>query len=155
MPTIFPTWPHIVFGVLEPLSLVLGALAPLYDLNGFVAGQTPHVEAPITHPSTIALAYQLGNVYFLLSLVGIGVLYTSTEPKVLRNYLIGLAIADVGHVYATYLAMGWPAFVDVGAWNALTWGNIGATGFLFINRLLYLCGAFGAAKAPKALGKKE
>jgi hypothetical protein len=34
----------------------------------------------------------------------------TTEPRVLRNYLIGLAIADVGHVYATYLAMGWDAF---------------------------------------------
>lgn len=134
---------------------VLGALAPLYDLNGFIAGQTPHIEAPITHPSSVALAYQLGNLYFLLSLVGVGVLHTTTEPKVLRNYLIGLAIADVGHVYATYLAMGLGAFMDIGSWNALTWGNIGATGFLFINRVLYLCGAFGAAKAPKAPGKKQ
>jgi hypothetical protein len=74
---------------------------------------------------------------------------------VLRNYLIGLAIADVGHIYATYLAMGWGAFVDVGTWNALTWGNIGVTGFLFVNRLLYLGGVFGTAKAPKAPGKKQ
>lgn len=90
-----------------------------------------------------------------MSLVGIGVLHTTTEPKVLRNYLMGLAFADIGHVCATYLAMGWDAFADVGAWNALTWGNVGATGFLFINRVLYLSGAFGTAKAPKAAGKKE
>jgi len=74
---------------------------------------------------------------------------------VLRNYLIGLAIADIGHIYATYLAMGWGAFSDVAKWNALTWGNIGATGFLFINRVLYLCGVFGFAKAPKVPGKRE
>lgn len=73
----------------------------------------------------------------------------------LRNYLIALAIADIGHVYATYIAMGWDAFVDVGAWNALTWGNIGATGFLFVNRVLYFMGVFGQAKAPKIAGKKE
>lgn len=134
---------------------VLGTLAPLYDLDGFIAGQTAHVAPPAPHPSSTALAYQLGNLYFLMSLVGMGVLHTSTEPKVLRNYLISLALADIGHVYATFLAMGWEAFADVGSWNALTWGNIGATGFLFINRVLYLSGVFGTARAPKAVGKEE
>lgn len=88
-------------------------------------------------------------------LLGVGVLHTTSEPKVVRNYLVGLAIADIGHIYATYLAMGWDAFVDVGAWNALTWGNIGATGFLFVNRVAHLLGVFGSAKAPKAPGKQE
>lgn len=73
----------------------------------------------------------------------------------LRNYLIGLAIADVGHVYATGLAMGWDAFVDVGAWNVLTWGNVGATTFLFVNRIAYFLGFFGYAQAPKAATKHE
>ncbi|KAJ5692361.1 hypothetical protein N7462_001784 [Penicillium macrosclerotiorum] len=155
MPTILPTWPHILFGIVEPISLVLGSLGPIYDLDGFISGQAPHVDAPAPHPSSVALAYQLGNLYYLLFLVGAAVLHTSTEPKVLRNYLIALAIADVGHVYATYLGLGWDAFVDVGAWNALTWGNIGATGFLFINRIAYFLGVFGVAKAPKVSGKQE
>lgn len=134
---------------------VLGSLAPLYDLQGFIAGQTPHAAPPAAHPSSTALAYQLGNLYSLMFLVGVAVLHTSKEPRVLRNYLIGLAIADIGHVYATYLAMGWASFADVAGWNALTWGNIGATGFLFVNRVLYLSGAFGSALAPKASGKTE
>jgi hypothetical protein len=102
----------------------------------------------------MALAYQIGNLYSLLFLVGVAVMYSTNEPRVLRNYAIALAIADVGHVYATYLAMGWDAFVDVAAWNALTWGNIGATGFLFVNRVAYLAGLFGPTRAPKAAGKK-
>lgn len=101
------------------------------------------------------MAYQLGNLYSLLFLLGIAVLHTTTEPKVIRNYMIGLAIADVGHVYATYLGMGWNAFADVGAWNALTWGNIGATTFIFFNRLAYLVGLFGSTRAPKVASKKE
>lgn len=177
MPTIFPPWPHILFGILEPISLyvglsnlpihlqtayrfslsrALGSLFPLYDLNGFITGQTPNIAAPdVLHRSSLALAWQLGNVYSLVCLVGIGVCWSTTEPKVLRNYLFALAVADVGHVYCTYLAMGWDAFVDVGAWNSLTWGNVGITGFLLINRIAYLLGVFGYAKAPKALGKKE
>lgn len=134
----------------------LGSVYPLYSLHGFIAGQTPGIAVPPTlHPSSLALAYQLGNVYSLLCLVGVGVCHATTEPKVLRNYLIGLAIGDVGHVYATYLGMGWDAFANVAAWNALTWGNIGVTTFLFINRIAYLLGAFGYAKAPKAAAKRE
>lgn len=101
------------------------------------------------------MAYQLGNLYSLLFLVGVAVLHTTTEPKVVRNYLIALAIADIGHIYATYMGMGWAAFVDVGAWNTLTWGNIGATAFLFINRLAYFLGLFGTAKAPKVAEKRD
>ena len=134
---------------------VLGSLAPIYDLDGFIAGQTPQADPPLSHPSSLALAYQLANLYSLLFLVGIGVLHATTDPKVIRNYFIGLAIADIGHIYATYLGMGWTAFADVGAWNALTWGNIGATAFLFVNRVAYLAGLFGSARAPKADAKKE
>lgn len=63
----------------------------------------------------------------------------------LHNYLAALAVADVGHIYVTYLAMGPGLFFDPGAWNVLTWGNIGATGFLFVNRVLYFLGVFGYA----------
>ncbi|CAL5866454.1 uncharacterized protein PFLUO_LOCUS662 [Penicillium psychrofluorescens] len=155
MGTLFPPWPNVLFGVLEPISLALGSLYPLHDLEGFIAGQTPKAAtAPIFHPSSMALAYQLGNLYSLLFLVGVAVMYSTNEPRVLRNYAVALAIADIGHVYATYLAMGWEAFVDVTAWNALTWGNIGVTGFLFVNRIAYLCGLFGPTRAPKAAGKK-
>lgn len=136
------------------LYRLLGWAAPLVDLNGFIANQTPKAaELPSLHPSSIALAYQLGNVYFLLLMIGTAVCYTTSEPKVLRNYLIALAIADVGHIYATYIAMGWDAFIDVASWNALTWGNIGASGFLLVNRVAYLLGFFGSARAPKNVEK--
>ena len=128
----------------------------MVDLNGFIAGQTPKATTPpALHPSSIALAYQLGNLYFLLFLVGVGVCYSTSEPKVLRNYLIALAIADIGHIYATYVAMGWEGFIDIASWNALTWGNIGASGFLFVNRLAYMVGVFGFVKAPKPVAKTD
>ncbi|KAL1968039.1 hypothetical protein VTN77DRAFT_2168 [Rasamsonia byssochlamydoides] len=151
MPTIFPTWPHILFAVLEPLSMIGGFVSAIFDLEGFVSGQTPSAPPPPTpfHPSTVAVTYQLGNIYLLLMFVGVGVMYSTSEPRVLRNYLIALAIADAGHICATGVAMGWDAFVDVGAWGAVAWGNIGLTAFLFANRLAYLLGMFGYAKAPK------
>jgi len=91
-------------------------------------------------------------------MLGLAVCYTTSEPRVLRNYLIALAVADLGHIYATYAAMGWESFVDVAGWGAVAWGNIGASGFLFVNRVMYLLGWFGEPKgkerAPSSAWKK-
>jgi hypothetical protein len=54
-------------------------------------------------------------------------LYTTTEPKVVRNYVIALLLGDIGHLAVTLYIMGYERFVDVSKWNALTWGNIAAT----------------------------
>lgn len=82
-------------------------------------------------------------------MLGVAVCYTSSEPKVVRNYLIALAIADLGHIYSTYVGLGWNDFADFRNYNNLAWGNIGASAFLFVNRVLYLMGVFGPAKIPK------
>jgi hypothetical protein len=58
-------------------------------------------------------------------------------------------VADAGHVGLTASAMGWDAFVDVGSWNALVWGNVGITAFLLLNRLAYFAGVFGEAKGER------
>ncbi|KAL1998319.1 hypothetical protein VTN02DRAFT_6419 [Thermoascus thermophilus] len=155
MPTIFPKWPHILFGIVEPLFLLGGYLTSIFNLYGFIYGQTPQARAPPLsprpglEPSTLALAYQLANIYLLLFMLGIAVCHTTTEPKVLRHYLIALALADLGHLWSTYAAMGWDSFWDFSGWGAIAFGNIAVTGFLFVNRVMYLWGWFGEAKAPR------
>ncbi|PGH26662.1 hypothetical protein AJ80_01608 [Polytolypa hystricis UAMH7299] len=156
MSTILPSWPHFLFAVLEPISLIAGWWAATFDTHAFITNQT--LDAVLSPQSTIPrsaqiIAYQLGNLYGLSLLVGIAVLYSTSEPKVVRNYMIALAIADVTHVYTTYLGLGWDAWINVGHWNALAWGNIGATSFLFLNRVAYLLGVFGSARSQKD-GKK-
>lgn len=96
-------------------------------------------------PSATArvLALQLGNVYGLLAMIGVGILYTTTEAKVVRNYLLACAVADVGHLWATYAVMGHGDFVHFRGWNAMGWGNIGITAALLLTRLLYLSGILG------------
>ena len=87
-------------------------------------------------------------------MIAIGVLYSTSEPKVVRNFLVACAIADVGHLWATYTVIGRANFVDVKAWNALAWGNIGITAFLLLTRLLYLSGAFGKDSVVASTRKK-
>lgn len=73
------------------------------------------------------VALQLGNTYGLVFLIASAVLYTTSEIKVVRNYLIACWLADISHVYVCYHVMGWDRFVDIAGWNSMTWGNVGVT----------------------------
>lgn len=119
------------------------------------------------------VALQLGNTYGLVFLIASAVLYTTSEIKVVRNYLVACWLADISHVYVCYHVLGWARFVDVASWNSMTWGNVGATvshlfmclwcgsedreslnsdmnqTMLFLTRTAYLLGVFGPdAPAP-------
>lgn len=98
------------------------------------------------------LSLQLGNLYFLLCLLGLFILNTTTEARVVHAYVWALWIGDIGHVAATAWVMGYDAFVNVGSWNAMAYGNIGATVVLFTIRSLYLMGLLGRDRVP---GRKE
>lgn len=65
------------------------------------------------------------------------------HAKVARYYLIAVAFADLGHIYAVYRGMGPAGFWDFGQWNDMVWGNVGASTFLNINRWLTVLGVFG------------
>ena len=60
-------------------------------------------------------------------MIGLAIFSSTTEPKVIRNYLIALWVADIGHIVLTWYALGNHYLVDVSQWNAMTWGNVGAT----------------------------
>lgn len=136
---------------------VAGALAPFLDTDNFIAGQFSLAHAPALphHPSVLALAYQLGNIYGLVGLLGVGIIYGTSEPHVLRNAVIALAVADVGHLCATYAAMGPEFYFDVASWSPVAWGNIGFTAFLFVNRVAYLLGLFGFRSVESASELKK
>lgn len=85
---------------------------------------SPHVTV---NDNARLVALQLGNIYLLLAMVGVAVLYSTREAKVVKNYLIALWLADIGHLAVTYHVLGWERVVDIAQWNAMTFGNIGAT----------------------------
>ncbi len=146
MTSILPPIPWFVFTIFEPLTLAAGYIAPTFDTANFVSSQVP--STPLLTSTTLTatnrvLCLQLGNTYGLIGLIGVGILYFTTDPVMVRNFLLACWVADVGHLWATCVGMGNDHFVDVGHWNAAAWGNIGVTAFLFVVRTLYLAGAFG------------
>ncbi|KAB8203013.1 hypothetical protein BDV34DRAFT_142486 [Aspergillus parasiticus] len=152
-----PFWPHFLFRVFEPLSCFGGYIFPLLDLNKFIVDSTPNVPAPETiHPSSVVLAGQLGNIYAVLGLLSFLIHHNTTDPKVFRNYILAYVFSDINHLYATYRGVGWDTFVDPWAWqNLLTWGNIGMTVFMLVNRILFLLGVFGNAKVSETHRKRS
>lgn len=103
-------------------------MAPFISPEWFVAEQiaSSPLDKQLTANVTM-LAYQLGNIYLLLAMAGVAVLYSTTEAKVVRNYLVALWIADIGHVAATCYVLEYERVVDIAKWNSMTWGNVGVT----------------------------
>lgn len=99
------------------LSSIAGWAGATVDPSWFVKEQTSTPSVTVDDNSRL-VALQLGNCYGLLFLAAVAVLYTTTELKVVRNYLIALWIADIGHIAVCYFGLGFERFVDVASWNS-------------------------------------
>jgi hypothetical protein len=106
---------------------IAGFSGPFVSAEWFLAEQIAGSPRQELTQNAKMVAYQLGNVYLLMALVGIAVLYTTTESKVVRSYLTALAIADIGHVGITCYVMEYERAIDIASWNSMAWGNIGIT----------------------------
>lgn len=104
-----------------------GFAGAVYDPAWFVAQQIPQDKPLVASENSIVMAHQLGNMYLGMCLVGLALFWTTSEARVVRNYLIALLIADAGHVGFTWYGLGSDRFMDVSRWNAMAWGNLGAT----------------------------
>ncbi|KAL6702644.1 hypothetical protein ACN47E_001267 [Coniothyrium glycines] len=148
--TNLPVWPAIVFAYFEPVTTVIGFWAAVSDPTSFITRQLPSSYTTVTDvmPRTsIILAYSLGSIFLLLAALNILCLVISRDARVSRYYLVLLASADIGHMYANYKGMGPEVFWDFRNYNEMMIGNIWITLFLFVNRVGTLAGIFGRLRA--------
>lgn len=97
------------------------------DPEWFIAEQVPQKLPQVFSESSVVVAWQLGNLYLLMAFIGLGVLNTTSEVKVVRSYLIALGLGDIGHVAFTCYGLGMARMMSPADWNAIAWGNIVAT----------------------------
>ncbi|CAK1365217.1 uncharacterized protein RHO25_010066 [Cercospora beticola] len=150
-----PSWPLVLFGVLEPFALVWAYITAMTDGFTFFASQAPNHEigsADFT-PQAQALTLQMGNVLLLLGAMAIICCWTK-HPEIAKWYLIAVAFADIGHIYAVYAAVGPAYFWNFAEWNDMTWGNVGVSAFLHVNRWATVAGLFGSMSGEQARVKK-
>jgi hypothetical protein len=158
MASVLPPIPRLIFSVFEPLSLVGGFIYPLILPHAFIADQVlfdpPVVYKPLT-PNEHLVGLQLGNIYLLMAFIGIAVLYSTNDVRLVKRYIFALLLGDVGHLAVTYHILGHEKYLDVKNWNSLAWGNIGVTAFLLLTRTAYLLGLLGvSSKTTTGAGRK-
>ncbi|KAF2799966.1 hypothetical protein K505DRAFT_229783 [Melanomma pulvis-pyrius CBS 109.77] len=145
--TVLPFWPALLFTYLEPVALIVGWQAAYVDPSTYVTSQLPPHSplSTLTAPpaSATILALTLANIFLLLAALAVLCTAITREARVAKFYLAILALADLGHIYASYKVMGPATFWDLAKYNDMMWGNIGASAFLHVNRLATLAGVFG------------
>ncbi|KAI1819320.1 hypothetical protein F4861DRAFT_527433 [Xylaria intraflava] len=161
--TCLPLFPFVVFGIFEPVCLVVAYVTTLKDPFAFYAQQAQNHELlpPTTDPSSFPpqaqiVTLQLANVYLLLAAVGVICSWTD-HARTARWYLAVVSLADYGHIWACYVGVGLELFLKPSEWDSMLWGSVGVSIFLNVVRLSTLAGAFGAVKdgeGPGSLKKK-
>ncbi|KAF4965971.1 hypothetical protein FSARC_6280 [Fusarium sarcochroum] len=127
MASSLPTFPRVVFTIIEPISLVAGFVGAVIDPAWFIGEQAPQKNGIGASDNSIIVTWQLGNLYLLLAFIGVAVLSTTTEVKVVKAYLIALLLGDIGHVGFSSYGLGWERSMSPVKWNAMAWGNIAMT----------------------------
>lgn len=81
------------------------------------------MPVPVTENSMV-LAWQLGNMYLVLGFVAVALFTSTTEVKVIRRYLVALALGDVGHITSTCYALGMERLMKPAELNSMAYANI-------------------------------
>ncbi|OAL22955.1 hypothetical protein AYO22_06863 [Fonsecaea multimorphosa] len=128
----------------------------LSEPKQYYAEQAPNtaISDLLFTPQAHSLTLQLGNVFLLLAAMALICCFTS-HPEIARRYLIAVALADLGHIYSVYCALGDKVFWDLNQWNQMTYSNVGVSVFLHINRLMTVAGLFGRLGAGGNAAKKN
>jgi hypothetical protein len=93
-------------------------------------------------PQGVGAALQLGNCCLLAAFMALYSVWTP-HPEISRRYLMAMGLADLGHIYSFYRAVGADYFFNFGGWHEHMWQNVGVTAFLHVVRLATLAGVFG------------
>jgi hypothetical protein len=152
-----PLWYNIFFLYIEPFSTLVGAyyawfLPSTYLTLTHAASKANTIGVPT---GTEVVLRQLANLYIAFALNEALVLRASSDLRVWRTLLIGLLIADFGHLYACF-PLGLKTYYDIANWNAMAYGNYGFVYVGATTRICFLLGVgMGAGKKGKGKVQKK
>ena len=148
----FPLVYQLFFLWIEPFCTLLGAyfawFKPVVYLQLTDASSAPGRLLGVPIATSISLR-QLGNMYLAFALSEALVLRATSDLKVWRTLLLGLLIADFGHLY-TVLPLGIEIYYKAQRWNVIHWGNVG---FVYCGALTRLCFLSGLGLGTKQKAK--
>ena len=138
------------------LNRMWATITVIMDPYQFFTDQIPN------HPITVekfsrqaeAQTLQIGNIFVLLAAMAVICCWTK-HREVAKWYLLAVAFADWGHMYASARGVGLNYTLDVRNWSAMFGGNFGVSAFLNLNRWLTVLDVFGTISNQIDSGKKN
>ncbi|KAF2151013.1 hypothetical protein K461DRAFT_295109 [Myriangium duriaei CBS 260.36] len=149
----FPLIYRLFFLYIEPVATAVGAYYAHYDQKQYLALTVPsYSPTSLLAPSQVEriVLTQLANMYFVFALNEALVLRSTSSRQVWRTFLLGLLIADFGHIYSVR-TMGFDVYWRFWEWNAMYWGNLG---FVYVGAFLRTCFLLDVGHAAGATTKK-
>lgn len=138
---------RLFFLYIEPVATAVGAYYAALDQASYMSLTLPAAPPdPVSTRESIVL-FQLANLYFVFALNEALVLRVTTDRRVWSAFLLGLLIADFGHL-ASVQAVGWDVYYRFWDWNSMYWGNLG---FVYVGAMMrsaFLLGVGIEAKTP-------
>lgn len=157
-PSTIPLLYRLFFLYIEPIATAAGAYYAALDQRAYMHLTVPPspleavtgsgAGAGVSTRESIVL-YQLANLYFVFALNEALVLRATGDVRVWKVFLLGLLIADFGHL-ASVAQVGWEVYYRVWEWNEMYWGNLG---FVYVGAAMRLCFLMGIGFASAAGGK--
>lgn len=132
---------RLFFLYIEPVATAVGAYYAHFRQNDYLQMTYPTPHAVIMGPSireSIVLS-QLANMYAVFAFNEALVLRSTSSIRVWKAFLLGLLIADFGHIYSVN-SVGYEVYWEFWNWNSMYWGNLG---FVYVGatlRIAFLAG---------------
>lgn len=112
----------LFFHWIEPIATAVGAYYAFFRQNDYMEMTVPGVLGVSTRESIVLT--QLANLYFVFALNEALVLRVTNDRRVWSTFLLGLLIADFGHLFSVN-AVGLEVYYEFWKWNSMYWGNLG------------------------------
>ncbi|KAI9822040.1 MAG: hypothetical protein M1832_003212 [Thelocarpon impressellum] len=156
---------RLFFLTIEPLATLAGAYLAHFQQHHYLS--LTHAPSSPSSPSATNTAdamplvtgivlTQLANMYLVFALNEAFVLRCTSDLRVWRTLLLGLLIADIGHLYSVS-PLGLEVYWRVARWNAMDWGNVGFVYAGALMRIAFLSGVGLPEKSasPAKTGKSR
>lgn len=131
---------RLFFLTIEPISALVGAYFAHFQPQTYLhlthSASAPGINIPI---GTRVVLNQLANLYFLFAVNEVLVLRSTSDLRVWRALLLGLLVADLGHLYSVS-EVSTDVYWNIYHWSIMDWGNIG---FVYLGATMRIAFLFG------------
>lgn len=134
---------RLFFLYIEPVATAVGAYYAALNQHAYMGMTVPSILPTTVSTRESIVLYQLANLYFVFAFNEALVLRATSDLRVWRVFLLGLLIADFGHL-ASVAPVGVEVYWRVWEWNSMYWGNLG---FVYVGAAMRTCFLLGVGFA--------